>query len=99
MDAKTKVVFWLLNATKGGPTRIRLLEKLVQKPRNIRQLAIACSVDYKTAQAHVELLLKNGILDSMGKKYGSIYFISSEYEGNGLLGELLGGEKNAEEKK
>lgn len=99
MDAKTKVVFWLLNATKGGPTRIRLLERLNLKPMNIRQLAIACSVDYKTAQTHVELLVKNGILDSMGEKYGSIYFISSEYEENELLEELVGGEKNAKEKK
>jgi len=99
MDANTKVVFWLLSATKGGPTRIRLLMRLLEKPCNIRQLALSCSVDYKTAQGHVEMLVKNGILDSMGKTYGSVYFISSEYEKNETLLKLIGGERNAEEKK
>lgn len=99
MDAKTKVVFWLLSATKGGPTRIKLLSKIFEKPQNIRQLAISCSVDYKTAQAHVEMMVKNGLLDCMGNsKYGSVYFISSEYEGNELLKKLVGGEANAKKK-
>ncbi|MFH0927254.1 MAG: ArsR family transcriptional regulator [Candidatus Micrarchaeota archaeon] len=98
MDAKTKVVFWLLNATKGGPTRIRLLRELLRQPQNIRRLSIACSVDYKTAQAHVEMMVKNGLLDSMGDKYGSVYFISSEYEDNELLGKLIGGENDAKKK-
>lgn len=91
MAATTKVVFWLLSATKGGPTRIRLLERISKKPMNIRQLAINTCVDYKTAQAHVELLVKNGILDSMGNGYGSMYFISSEYEQNEMLNESLNG--------
>jgi len=100
MDAKTRVVFWLLNATKGGPTRIRLLTKLQVKPMNIRQLAISASVDYKTAQTHVELLVKNGILDAMGNGYGSMYFISSEYEQNEMLNELInGGNVNAKKKR
>jgi DNA-binding transcriptional ArsR family regulator len=91
MDAKTRLLYWLLSATKGGPTRIKILMRLQKAPMNMRQLALDVSMDYKTVQGHVQLLLENNILDQQGKGYGRIYFISPEYERNEYLIEVLGG--------
>ncbi len=90
MDAKDRLLFWLLSATKGGPTRVRLLLELDRRPMNLRQLSMALGMDYKSVQAHTELLVKNGVLDSQGK-YGAIYFISPQWEQSEYLKELLGG--------
>lgn len=90
MDAKDRLLFWLLSATKGGPTRVRVLSALRKSPMNLRKLALALGMDYKTVQAHIELLVKNGVLDAQGG-YGAIYFISPEWEGSVYLKELLGG--------
>lgn len=89
MDSRSRLLFWLLTATKGGPTRIRILSAIKKKPMNLRQLAIHLRLDYKTVKAHIELLLKNGIIDMQGK-YGAIYFISPEWEKNELLIKILG---------
>lgn len=91
MDAKTRLLYWLLSATKGGPTRIKILHTLSRKPLNMRQLALDVGMDYKTVQGHIEMLLENNILDQQGKGYGRIYFISPEYEENEFLAETLGG--------
>jgi len=94
MDAKTRLLFWLLSATKGGPTRVMLLSHIEKNPLNIRKLAMAAEVDYKTAQAHVEMMKKYGVLDSIGGGYGAAYFISPEWEENSYLHKVLGGKKN-----
>jgi DNA-binding transcriptional ArsR family regulator len=82
MDPTKRLLFWLLEGTKGGPTRIQLLSLLAKKPMNMRQLAIAASLDYKTVEHHVRLLEKNLIIETMGSGYGKMYFISDV-----LLGE------------
>jgi DNA-binding transcriptional ArsR family regulator len=96
MDSKTRLLYWLLNASRGGPTRIRVLRAIDKKPMNIRQLSLALGLDYKTVQGHVELLVENGILETPRKKYGSVYFISPEWDGNKYLSELLGGNSDGE---
>jgi len=94
MDAKTRLLYWLLNASRGGPTRLRILRILFRKPLNMRQLALSVELDYKTVQGHVELLIENGILDTPKKKYGSLYFINPEWDDNEYLKELLRGNGN-----
>ncbi|MEW6748960.1 MAG: winged helix-turn-helix domain-containing protein [Candidatus Micrarchaeota archaeon] len=89
MDPKTRLLYWLLNASRGGPTRLRILRALDRKPMNIRQLAINLGMDYKTVQGHVELLKEEGVLETPKKKYGSVYFISPEWDGNQYLIGLL----------
>jgi len=76
MDPMKRLLFWLLEGTKGGPTRIRLLMLLSKKPMNLRQLSIAAHLDYKTTEHHVQLMLKNSLLECSGNAYGKIYFIS-----------------------
>ncbi|MFH1448705.1 MAG: winged helix-turn-helix domain-containing protein [Candidatus Micrarchaeota archaeon] len=99
MDAKTRLLFWLLNATKGGPTRVKVLRNLNKTPMNIRQLALSIDMDYKTVQAHIGLLMKNEILDMQGNGYGAIYFVSTEWEDNDYLKKMIGGNKNGKKRK
>lgn len=79
MDSKTRLLYWLLSATRGGPTRMRVLNALKKKPRNTRKLSIFLSMDYKTVQGHIRLLVENGILYTPKAGYGSVYFISPEW--------------------
>ena len=76
MEPMERLLFWLLEGTRGGHTRARLLSLLMKKPRNMRQLALASKLDYKTVQYHVEMLEKNSLLEKSGGKYGGIYFVS-----------------------
>lgn len=76
MEPTKRLLFWLLEGTKGGPTRIQLLSLLAKKPMNMRQLALAADLDYKTVEHHVRLLEKNLIIEPMGSGYGKMYIVS-----------------------
>lgn len=76
MEPTKRLLFWLLEGTKGGPTRIQLLSLLVKKPMNLNQLSKAAGLDYKTVEHHVQVLEKNLIIEPMGSRYGKMYFVS-----------------------
>lgn len=76
MEPTERLLFWLLEGTKGGPTRIQLLSLLAKKPMNMRQLSLAARLDYKTVEHHIRLLEKNLIIDCVGSGYGKMYFVS-----------------------
>jgi len=97
MDSKTRLLYWLLAATKGGPTRVRILNTLKKKPMNLRQLSIDVKLDYKTVQSHMEMLMENGILYTPKKGYGSVYFISPEWEES--MDEFLKGDYGGKRRK
>lgn len=94
MDSRTRVLYWLLNASRGGPTRIRILNVLSSKPMNTRKLAMELGLDYKTIQGHIELLVENGIIYTPKTGYGQVFFISPEWEENEFFMELMNGEEN-----
>ncbi len=98
MDSRTRLLYWMLSASKGGPTRIRILKTLSGKPMNLRKLALELSLDYKTVQGHIEMLIENGILYTPRQGYGQVLFISPEWEENEFLKENLKGEKDGKEK-
>lgn len=98
MDSRTRLLYWLLNASRGGPTRIRVLKAIEEKPMNLRKLAMELSLDYKTVQSHVELLMENGILYTPKQGYGQVLFISPDWEENELLKENIRGGNNGKKK-
>ena len=91
MDSKSRLLYWLLDASRGGPTRLRIIKSLYLKPSNMRQLALSLNLDYKTVQGHVTLLLENGVVYQLNPGYGSVYFISPEWENNDYLKVMTGG--------
>jgi DNA-binding transcriptional ArsR family regulator len=68
--------------TRGGTNRAQIIEAIRVEPRNANQLAGLLGVDYRTIRHHLDVLEKNGLLTSMGKQYGKMFFLSSELEEN-----------------
>ena len=94
MDSQTRLLYWLFNASRGGPTRLKIIRLLKLTPKNLHKLSISLGMDYKTVQGHVEILLKNGIIDKMGNGYGSIYFVNQIWEDNNYFKQLLIGDND-----
>ena len=73
------VLHYMLEATRGGPTRRKLLETLLVKPQNANQLAEHVQMDYKTIQHHLKVLEQHQCIASINKgKYGAMYFVTDE---------------------
>jgi len=89
MNHKTRLLFWLLAASKGAITRLHILSLLKKSPRNARKLSLELNLDYKTIRNHLEILEKYQIIDAIGNKYGKLFFISSEYENEQYLLDLI----------
>ena len=78
MQENFKRILWYVFATtRGGPTRIRIVELLMDRPYNLHQISKKLNLDYKTVQHHIKILEENKIIVTEEKKYGSIYFPSA----------------------
>jgi len=75
-------LWWIIAATRGGPTRARIISHLKRHPSNASQLAESLGLDYKTIRHHVELLEENRLLVKVGGKYAATFFLSPELESN-----------------
>lgn len=70
--------------------RIKLLRVILAKPLNANQLAKELGVDYTTVRHHLDILVKNGVLEAVGEKYGTIFYLSKSFTQNsGLVKEIL----------
>jgi DNA-binding transcriptional ArsR family regulator len=83
LDPSAKRLLWYLFAgSKGGENRIRIIDMLKEKPRNINQISESLNLDYKAVQHHVSVLEKNNLIIREGEKYGVLYFVSPYLEYN-----------------
>jgi DNA-binding transcriptional ArsR family regulator len=80
---------WLIAGTRGGLNRARIIIELRKEPKNANQLGSALEVDYRTVRHHLDILEKNGLITSMGERYGRMYFPSFELEENWELFEEI----------
>lgn len=62
-----------LSGARGGTNRRRILETLVDRPRNANRLAAALELDYKTVRHHLSVLEEAGAVTSTGDEYGAVY--------------------------
>jgi len=67
------VLWHLLASSRGGPSRIRLLRAIDDRPRNANQLAEAVDLDYTTVRHHLARLEENNVVRSSGDGYGAVY--------------------------
>jgi DNA-binding transcriptional ArsR family regulator len=81
----------IMAGTRGGMTRILIVELLRERPYNINQIHEKLSLDYKTIQHHIKVLTNGNVITTEEKgKYGSMYFLSPTLESNiYLLDEIL----------
>jgi len=68
--------------TRGGPMRARIVVLLRARPMNTNQLAVTLGVDYKAAQHHLRVLLRDGMVSSPGGRYAVEYSVSALLEAN-----------------
>jgi DNA-binding transcriptional ArsR family regulator len=80
---------WLIAGTRGGPTRVKIIDALKETPQNANQLATLLKMDYKTMRHHLQVLEKNKIITSVGDRYGATYFLSQVMEDNYALFEEI----------
>ena len=76
------VLQWLIEGSRGGVNRARIIGALREEPRNANQLGIFLDMDYRLVRHHLEVLEENGLITSMGEQYGKMYFLSNELEEN-----------------
>jgi len=77
-----RLMWYIFASMKGGPTRIRIVDCLLQHPYNMNQLGKELNLDYKTIKHHIKVLEENRIITSEEKKYGTIYFPTQLFEQN-----------------
>ena len=81
---------WLIAGTRGGMTRVRIIQAINETPQNANQLAKLLGLDYRTIRHHLEVLEKNRIITSAGEGgYGTTYFLSPVMEENYALFEEI----------
>jgi DNA-binding transcriptional ArsR family regulator len=49
---------------------------------NTNKLRNLLSLDYRTVRHHLEVLEDNGLITSMGNRYGKMFFVSQQLEEN-----------------
>lgn len=76
------VLWYLLASSRGGPTRIRLLRSLQDRPRNANQLATELELDYTTVRYHLDVLMDNNVLRRAGDDYGTVYLFTEQARTN-----------------
>jgi PAS domain S-box-containing protein len=76
-NKQNKLLFYLIEGTRGGKTRALILRHLAEKSHNANQLATALNMDYKTIRHHLEVLMKYGIITRNHDGHSDLYFISN----------------------
>jgi DNA-binding transcriptional ArsR family regulator len=77
-----RIMWYIFAGMRGGTTRIKLVEFLMERPSNMNQISKELGMDYKTIQHHVKILKENKIIVAEEKKYGTTYFPSALLETN-----------------
>jgi DNA-binding transcriptional ArsR family regulator len=76
MRSIKQLLWWIIAGSDGGLNRARIIHHIRDQPANANQLADALKLDYKTIRHHIDVLEKNNLINSMGEKYGKMYFLS-----------------------
>lgn len=76
------VLWYVLASSRGGPTRVRILQALDARPRNANQLAEALDLDYTTVRHHLDVLMDNNVLERSGDEYAAVYLCTDQVRTN-----------------
>jgi len=76
------VLWYLLASSRGGPSRVKLLSAIAERPRNANQLAAAVDLDYTTVRHHLDVMMDNRVVERSGDGYGAVYLLSAQVRAN-----------------
>lgn len=72
------VLWHLLASSRGGPSRVRILRALDERPRNANELADALDLDYTTVRHHLDVLMDNNVVERSGDEYAAVYLLTDQ---------------------
>ena len=70
------VLWYLLASSRGGPTRVRIVRALDERPRNANQLATELDLDYTTVRHHLDVLQDNNVVRRTDDEYAAAYLFT-----------------------
>ena len=70
------ILWFVFAGSRGGATRIEIVRALRERPRNANELATDLAYDYTTIRHHLDVLVENNVLRSVGDGYGDVYLLS-----------------------
>lgn len=76
------VLWYVLASSRGGPSRVRIIRALEERPRNANQLATELDLDYTTIRHHLKVLMDNNIVDRTANDYAAVYLFTEQVESN-----------------
>lgn len=76
------VLWYLLASSRGGPTRVRILRAIDERPRNANQLATTLDLDYTTVRHHLDVLLENNVVRKNSEEYAAVYLFTEQVRSN-----------------
>jgi len=79
-NTQKKLLYNLIEGSRGGKTRAKILKYLNDKSYNANQLAKAMNMDYKTVRYHLNVLITNGIITKNKDRYIDLYYVSKNIE-------------------
>jgi PAS domain S-box-containing protein len=79
-NKQQKLLCHLIEGSRGGMTRAKILKSLIGKSYNANQLADALDLNYKTIRHHLDVLSKHGMITGASDGYTTLYFISKKIE-------------------
>ncbi|MFC7232795.1 winged helix-turn-helix domain-containing protein [Saliphagus sp. GCM10025308] len=76
------VLWYVLASSRGGPTRVRILRALEERPRNANQLATDLEFDYTTIRHHLDVLMENNVVRRTDDDYAAVYLFTEQVRSN-----------------
>ena len=70
---KDKELFYMLKGTKGGQTRIRIIDAILLEPCNANQLSKKLKLDYKTITYHLNIICSHNYATKENFEKSSYY--------------------------
>lgn len=83
------VLWYLLASSRGGPTRVRIIKALRERPRNANQLANALDLDYTTIRHHLDVLSDNNVVTRTDNDYAAVYLLTDQVTSNWSIVETI----------
>lgn len=75
-----KALWYLLDGTRGGKNRARIIRVLVERPQNANQISEKIDLDYNTVRYHLDKLIEHDVVETGGDNYGELYFLTDRFE-------------------
>lgn len=74
------VLWHLLASSRGGPSRVRIVRALDERPRNANELAEHLDLDYTTVRHHLDVFLENNVVRRTDDDYAAVYLFTEQVE-------------------